>query len=91
MGDAELAAFELSQLVELLAAADRYRGRTTSAMSFPMETREYDRVCMALYTKSANAGSFVYPVKPGQYPPPRGHEGREGLWLMGVWVERAET
>ena len=91
MGDYELAAFELSQLIEMLVKVDCYRGRTTTAMAFPMESSEYDRVFLALYQKSKREGSFVYPIKPGAYPPPPGHEGREGLWLMGVWIERASA
>lgn len=91
MGDAELAAVELSYLVEILTKADTLRGRTATSMVYPMARGEFDRYRMAA---AQRCKQYILACSHGidvAYPPPAGHEGRVGMWLVGVWVERAES
>jgi hypothetical protein len=72
----------LSYLIEILTKADALRGRTATRLVFPMRAWEYDQ-----YQKEMWAGGTMYTIN----PPPEGYEGKRGMWLVGVWVERVDS
>ena len=91
MSDAALADVELGYLIETLTKADALRGRTKTSLVYPMHRSEYDRF---YYAAAKRHERYMLPVTNAigvSYPPPIGHEGRVGMWLVGVWVERMET
>ncbi len=82
----------LSYLIEILTKADALRGRTATSLVFPMHGAEFDRYSQGLLYPDGNfGGRFLLPADTVCTRPPPGHEGKRGMWLVGVWVERVDN